>query len=203
MKKIIRLIQCVVIFHIITSTDCHGFPQQNYNENTIALKINNSIPYHVNDTIWVDAWVSRKVYNLETQDSVLINSQKPLIIGLYKLASGNTSFNVKYADNITKITSANTFNSMGNSCTINPSSFNGIISPDKRMERFKVGIIPKDPGDYLISFNDNVMMKDVNTQHQILQNYPVSGDKQLVWEPCNGSSISGNVAYYDVFVKVQ
>ncbi|WP_209391282.1 hypothetical protein [Chryseobacterium sp. RR2-3-20] len=201
MKKIFRFLQITVLMHILMSTDCGGFPE-NLNtqvESETKIYMNNSINFKINDTIWINGFRSMKNYDTSISDSIIQNFTPYTNIGISKLVH-NTNYNLVRAANKFEIISIQM--SPEDFCENNSIRIMSSNDDLNKLFRYKIGLIPTEKGDFVISLNNKFLFQNINKRNDILVDYPINDPYKMVWEICNQTVPRRDLLKGDIFVKI-
>ncbi|WP_407402396.1 hypothetical protein [Chryseobacterium sp.] len=201
MIKALRFLQLILLMHIIMSTDCRGFPIEDNRqiESTTKIYMQNSSNFHINDTIWIKGFRSSKNFDTNVKDSVIQNYAPFTNIGISKLITNN-SFNLIGAVNKFEIIA--TQMQSEDFCVNRSIRTQSSINNSNHQFKYEIGLIPKETGDFVFSFDDKFLFQNVDKRQNILTNYPVNDSFKMVWEVCVQTIPRRDISNNDVFIKV-
>lgn len=205
MKKIYSVLAFIFSLHLLMSTDCSGFHDEDIEviPNPIKISLDNSKVYHLNDTITIRGYVSVNGFNVVSKDSVKMNINPLFMISVSKLIKNKTTYNLQYALNKFKIIAKDFQINNYVNCP-NADLYTSATEDDAaKLYRYEVKLIPLEAGDFSIYFNNTFLLQNIVKKQNLLQNYPVSGVNPMVWEACGNSNYTAKLTEGDVFIQVE
>ena len=199
--KILRFIQFILVCHILMSTDCGGFPRDysNIQESRTKIFMNNTSNFDINDTIWVTGFRSMKNYDTAINDSVIQNFTPYTNIDVSKLVI-NSNYNLIRAKNKFEFIAVQMPSE--DFCENRSIRVKSTIDNSNNLFRYKIGIIPKESGDFVLSFDNRFLIENIDKKQNILANYPINDQFKMVWEVCNQTVPRRDLIPSDIFIKI-
>lgn len=152
MKYFIKPILLAICFGFISCTDCDCAGPPSPIKNPYNVSITPKANFKINtDTIWISGIVSSKVFDQGIKDSIFSERGMNDIIYLYKFVTPTKNYNC--VDAINKFELIDDLNgiSFWETCE-NGTMFKGSkLSSDSLFYKYRLGLIPKDLGSYIIS----------------------------------------------------
>ena len=199
--KILRIIQFTIVCHILMSTDCGGFPRDNANiqESKTKIFMDNTSNFNVNDTIWVTGFRSMKNYDISNNDSIIQNFTPYTNLDISKLVI-NSNYNLTRATNKFEFIALQMPSE--DFCENRSIRVKSTTDNTNNLFRYKIGIIPKASGDFVISFDNRFLLQNIDKRQDILSNYPINDPFKMVWEVCNQTIPRRDLTSSDIFIKI-
>ncbi|MFY1045629.1 hypothetical protein [Chryseobacterium sp. GP-SGM7] len=204
MKKIYLVLAFIFTLHLLMSTDCSGFHNEDIEvvPDPIKISLDNSKVYHINDTITIRGRVSVNGFNVISKDSVKMEKNPLFMISVSKLIKNKVTYNLQYALNKFKIIAKDFQIDNYANCPNGNLYSSAIENTAEKLYRYEVKLIPQETGDFSICFNDTFSLENVIKKQNLLQNYP-TGTNSMVWESCGISSFTANLTDGDIFIEVK
>ena len=124
------------------------------------------------DTIWINGFVSTKVYDEAIKDSIFSEEYIKDVFSIYKLVSPTDNYNC--VDGLDKFKLVDKSNGIEffESCKNSTVSKNTILSPDGFFFEYRLGFVPKFSGDFMISFQKSIIL-NTNKNTNIIEKYSI------------------------------
>lgn len=180
MKIFYQILIVLFSLHILTSTDCHGFPdyKPEFSENpTVTINFDNSATFNVGDTIKIFGRSSTMVYNIATKDSVKLSYNPRPNVAISKLVTPN-SHNLIRARNKFDIIAEKYLND-DVICSNYIFSFSSKEDSVANLFRYELFLVPKESGDFIIHFTDSYIFENIDKKQSIVSNYPINN--MIAW----------------------
>jgi hypothetical protein len=185
MKTILRIVMIlgVMSMAILCEKFCYRHP------NKFEVSISSKDSFSLKDTIWVEGYVSSNVYDDCENDSVpyttsmhngfkVLRLTKDLVYRKYNsyLSIENFNFILRKGISFTN-----------NKCAISIEADSNNI---QKINSYKMGLIPKEKGDYFIHFYFTEQTINSNNSIHIFKNYELKGfSNELHYLDCNNQLI--------------
>ncbi len=147
-----------------------------YNETKVTLSEGPN--FSINDTLWISGEVSSMIFDEVSQDSI-INSNETIrdIISVMRLKIANrTSNTIEAINEFDLVTRAGSIDFLG-ACPESELIAKAPLTENGQAYRYEIGLVPKNSGDFVLSWLEPVDLKNSVLNTQILEKYPVNGDK--------------------------
>jgi len=139
-----------------------------YNVNVVATPNLSS-----NDTLWVTGSVSSKAFDIELNDSVPTFNPLEDIFSIYKFMEPTTVANAKDAiDQFELVFEKGEFSTLPR-CQNAQLQVNPKLDDDNNFYSYRLGLIPLNEGDYVISWQDALLQNQQRNEF-ILNRYPIA-----------------------------
>lgn len=204
MKKFYTIAIFVLGIHLMMSTDCSGFHEEQIevNPSLIKISLNNDKIYNVGDTITIRGRVSTNGYHVIKMDSVKLEYTPPFVISASKLTKASTSYNLLYAEKKFKIIAEGYAPDDHGNCQNTFINTSAKEDPAKKLYRYEIKMIPKETGDFVLHFDHTFSVETINKKQNLLDSYPITGPNRMRWEFCGNTNAMANLRDGDVFVQV-
>lgn len=200
-KEILRIIQFSLVCHILMSTDCGGFPRDyiNVQESQTKIFMNNTSNFNVNDTIWITGYRSMKNYDTSINDSIIQNFIPYTNIEISKLVQ-NSNYNLIRATNKFQFVALQM--PPEDLCDNKSIRVKSTDDNSNNLFRYKIGLIPKESGDFVLSFDNRFLLQNIDKRQDILTTYPINNPFRMVWEVCNQTIPRRDLISNDIIIKI-
>lgn len=186
MKKIILLF-CVIPF--LVATQCEEDTEQTIFKNNFKVKITNESYLNINDTIWIEGRVSSKIYNSQIGDSTFADYPEGLQISIYKFTNPTQNYNAKDAIDKFDLVYPNQLIDFLGVCNNSTMTIIPTINSTGNLYKFKLGLIAKSSGDFIIKFPYRQGIENSERNLNIINNYPSPNNNFLIgFNSCGSSS---------------
>ena len=152
--------------------------------NNFKISVTPQANFLLNDTIWVKAKISSKIYNADTNDSIPhVNPPIDEVLFVMKLIDSNTKANTEGALEKFEI-----INNLGEAflwrCDKSDLRIEGTINSQGDSYNFKIGFVPLQAGDYVFSFRDGKLTNSERNE-DLIQNYLLDSNPNAIgFERC-------------------
>lgn len=186
MKKKINLI---ILLPLIMAFQCEEeFLESNLKYNIFKVKISAEYSFSLNDTIWLNGKISNKVFDLKLNDSVIAEKPRSDVFSIYKFIKPTGITNCE--DAINKFDLIFKTGQYSNLPKCNNAKLNVVpeIDNNNLFYTYRLGLIPKTKGDFVISWEDGVI-ENLERNVFIINNYLIlNHPNQIGFNSCNNVS---------------
>ncbi|MFC4634133.1 hypothetical protein ACFO3O_09465 [Dokdonia ponticola] len=163
---------------LLMSFQCDDEPSEVIiNNNFEATVSNGSIT--LNDTLWITGRVSSQAFNETLGDSIPSDFNRDLI-SIYRLRSAdNQSNSVDAINNFEIIEKVGQTSPLG-ACPNGGLSIEGILSDDSSEYIYRIGLKPTIEGDFVLNWDFDTSLTNIDRNTEILSNYPVDGNPNTI-----------------------
>jgi hypothetical protein len=140
------------------------------------------------DTIWIDGIVSSNVFDESIKDSIF--SKMPIrdVISIYKFVSPTKNYNCVDAIDKFELIDDNNGIVYFESCKSGTIIKNSKLSSNNSFFKYRLGLISKHLGNYVISFQSS-KIENIYRNTSIIENYPISNyPNQIGFNSCGNLS---------------
>lgn len=206
MRKFLKITFILITFHLLMSTDCSGFDREpvTYKENPVKISFDNSSNFSINDTIAINGWVSVNAYDEQLKDSVKLPYNIAMKMFVEKFVN-NTNYNLKRSRNSFNYSSQNYTVYEDMSCPNTEILLSSKEDTSSNLFRFELKVVPKETGDFLLSFDKNTLFENTANRHSILSQYPISNsNNNLISEKCipEGDVYKTNISGSQIIIRI-
>lgn len=134
----------------------------------------------INDTLWITGNVSSQAFNETLGDSIPNDFNSVDLVSIYRLRPAtNQSNSVDAINNFEIIEELGQTSRLG-ACPNGGLSIQGVLTEDNSEYRYKIGLKPVINGDFLLSWNFDTTINNIERNTEILSNYPVDGNTNTI-----------------------
>lgn len=145
--------------------------------NETKVRITEASNFSIGDTLWIQGNVSSMLFNQDTGDSIM-NTNEFIgdIVSVMRLKeSVNRSNTVEAIAEFEIVPDIGSVDFLG-ACPTSELIAQGPLSTDGQEYKYKIGLIPANSGDFVLSWLQPARLKNSNLNTQILESYPVNGN---------------------------
>lgn len=200
MKKVILLL---IFTPFLVATQCKRDYIDIISKNNYIIKITDKSNYHINDTVWIEGFVSSKVYNSAIGDSIFYDNIYGLSISLYKFITPTSNINANDAlDKFELIYPIELLDFTG-FCPNSTLTVKPILDSSRNFYTLKFGLKINQIGDYIIKFNYNQKIENSERNLNIINDYKLLNSPFILGlSSCNMISYTENTDIGDFCFNV-
>lgn len=178
---------------LLMSFQCDDEPNQLIITNNFKATVSAS-DITLNDTLWISGRVSSQAFDEISGDSIPIDFTDGDLISVYRLRPANNQSNsVDAIDNFEIIEEVGQTSRLG-ACTNGGLSIQGILSDNSSEYIYRIGLKPTIEGDFVLNWNFNTTITNIDRNIEILSNYPVDGNPNTIeFDNCGIVSVLPNI----------
>lgn len=205
MKKLHKkLMYLLLLSPILMAFQCDDDTDELREFNKYSVKVTPKRVFSMLETIWIEGRVSSKAFQYSTNDSIFNEKNNANTLSVFKFITPTENFNSKDAINKFDIIYER------GTATFLPSCENAQMSVDAQLDSnelfytYKIGLKPKEKGDYILSFLDS-NLRNQEKNIAIAENYPITRHpNQLGFNKCGlGSWLELDQSKNEYFFTVE
>lgn len=191
MKKSLFILFAFSLF--LMSFQCDDEPSDVIINNNFKATIS-AANISLNDTLWISARVSSLAFNETLGDSIPADFNNGDLFSVYRLRPANNQSNsVDAVDNFEIIEQVGQTSPLG-VCPNQSLSIEGELSDNSAEYRYMIGLKPTIEGDYVLFWNTDSNITNMDRNTELLSNYPVSGNPNTIeFDNCGIISVLPNI----------
>ena len=199
MKKNLRKALFICTFSpLLMAVLCEPEPDPEFilRDNQTKVLLSEGPTFAVNDTLWISGNVTSMAFDEISGDSIMNpNEWSQDIISVMRLRSAvNTSNTIQAIEEFDLVSQVGSIDFLG-VCPESELIAIGPLSETGEQYAYRIGLIPKNTGDFVLSWLDPVNLRNANLNVQILANYPIDGNANtLGLTKCGVTSTRPDVA---------
>lgn len=152
----------------------------------------------LNDTLWISGRVSSQAFNETLGDSIPSDFNNGDLVSIYRLRpADNQSNSVDAINNFEIIEEVGQTSPLG-ACPNGGLSIEGVLSDNSTQYRYTIGLKPTVQGDYVLLWDTDSNLTNIDRNTEILSNYPVDGNPNSIeFDNCGIVSTLPNIETSD------
>lgn len=178
-RKILLICSISPLLMAVLCEKFDDLPPLIYNQTKVTLS--EGPIFSISDTLWISGEVSSMIYDEGEQDSIM-NSNEAIkdIISILRLKSANGNSNTVEAINeFEMVTRVGSIDFLG-ACPESELIAQAPLTDNGQNYKYEIGLIPKNSGDFVLSWLEPVNLRNSVLNIQILEKYPVNGDENYL-----------------------